>query len=99
MSTSETNMAAQGMPAQKPVKKENKVVRFFVTLLWLVISVGVDLFAIFAKALPVGIGIELAFFIITFCVPYLRKKGSATRWFGWLGLLSAIGLAGMMFGF
>ena len=30
----------------------------------------------------IGIGLCLAIFIITFLVPYLRKKGSFTRWCG-----------------
>ena len=78
------------------VKKENKLIRFFVSLIWLVLSIGVDIFAIFSKALLVGAIAEFAFFIITFCIPYLRKKGSYTRWFGWLALLQGCWLIYLM---
>ena len=46
-----------------------------------------------------GAALELAICFITFYVPYLSKKGSYTRWWGWLALLSAIGLLGYEFGF
>ena len=80
-------------------KKENKLVRILITLLWLVISVGVDIIAIVTEEPIVGAIIEAVFGIVTFCVPYLRKKGSYTRWFGFLGFLSAIGLVAYSFGF
>ena len=88
----------EGKEEKNPQKKENKFVRFLVTLLWLVISVGVDIFAIATMNPIVGAVIELVFGIVTFCVPYLRKKGSYTRWFGILGLISAIGLIAMAVG-
>lgn len=80
-------------------KKENKLVRVLITLLWLVISVGVDIVAIIMEEPIVGAIIEAVFGIVTFCVPYLRKKGSYTRWFGFLALLSAVGLIAYSFGF
>ena len=38
----------------------------------------------------IGIGLCLAVFIITFLIPYLRKKGSFTRWCGIVCLGDAI---------
>ena len=72
--------------------------RFFVSLIWLAVVIGVDIFA-FVLAQPIiGAGAELVIAFITFLVPYLRKKGTLTRWWGWLALLSAIGLAATAFG-
>ncbi len=74
------------------------MVRFFVSLLWLIIVIGVDIFA-FVMAQPIiGAGAELIIALITFIIPYLRKKGSLTRWWGWLAFLSAISLAATAFG-
>lgn len=74
------------------------MVRFFVSLIWLVVILGVDIFA-FVMAQPiVGAGAELIIALITFLIPYLRKKGTLTRWWGWLALLSAISLASVAFG-
>ncbi len=70
-------------------KKENWVVRFIITILWLAISIGVDVYAVMSKGYIIGAIAEFVFFIITFCIPYLRKKGTYTRWFGWLALLQA----------
>lgn len=81
--------AAENVAVQK---KENKLVRFLITLLWLIISVGVDVLAVLNSSFIAGAVIELIFAIVTFCVPYLRKKGTYTRWFGFLALLSAVGL-------
>jgi len=74
------------------------MVRFFVSLIWLIVVIGVDILAFVLYPPIVGAGLELAIAIITFCIPYLRKKGTLTRWWGWLALLSAIGLAGTAFG-
>ena len=76
-------------PQQPEVKKESKVVRFFVTLIWLAIAVGIDIFAMVKEGYMPGAIAEGVFALITFLVPYLRKKDSYTRWFGWLALLSA----------
>lgn len=70
-------------------KKENWFIRFIVTLIWLVKSIGVDVLAIFHHSYVVGAVTEIVFAIITFSVPYLRKKGTYTRWFGWLAILQA----------
>ena len=78
------------------VKKENKVIRFFVSLIWFALSVGVDLYAVFSEGYLLGAIAEFVFFIITFLVPYLRKKGSYTRWFGWLALIQGAWLIYLM---
>ncbi|MBR0024754.1 MAG: hypothetical protein IJP59_09120 [Muribaculaceae bacterium] len=81
---------------KKEEKKESKTVRFFVSLVWFILSIAVDVVAITTEALVVGAAIEFVFFIITFCVPYLRKKGSLTRWVGYLALLQGLWLVYLM---
>ena len=73
------------------------MVRFFVSLIWLIVILGVDIFA-FVLAQPIiGAGAEFLIAIITFLIPYLRKKGTLTRWWGWLALFSALSLAATAF--
>ena len=74
------------------------MLRFIISLIWLVVVVGVDILAFVCYPPIVGAGIELAIALITFLVPYLRKKDTMTRWWGWLALYSAIGLAATHFG-
>lgn len=69
--------------------KESWLIRFIVTLVWLIVSIGIDVYAVMSKGYIIGAVAEFVFFIVTFCVPYLRKKGTYTRWFGWLALLQA----------
>jgi hypothetical protein len=76
--------------------KENWFIRFIVTILWLVLSIGIDVFAVISKGYLIGAIAEIIFFIVTFCVPYLRKKGSYTRWFGILALGQAAWLIYLM---
>jgi len=78
-------------------KQESKLARVIVTILWLVLSVGVDIVAITTQGYLVGAIIEFVFFIVTFCVPFLRKKGSYTRWFGWLAFLQGTWLIYLQF--
>ncbi len=77
--------------------KENWLIRFIVTLVWLIISIGIDVYAVMSKGYIIGAVAEFVFFIVTFCVPYLRKKGTYTRWFGWLALLQAAWLLYLQF--
>ena len=70
-------------------KKENLLVRIIVTIVWLAVSLGIDYFAYKSESYIAGAIAEAVFFVITFCVPYLRKKGTYTRWWGWLALLQA----------
>lgn len=73
------------------------IFRFIFTLVWLFVVLGVD-FASFIVFNPlIGAVIEFALFVITFIVPFLNKKGSLTRYWGWLALLSAISLIGIAF--
>lgn len=73
------------------------VLRFFISLIWFAITLVISLGAFFAmvgqgmsdmlggegKALGIlAISASLLIAIITFCIPYLRKKGSLTRWCG-----------------
>lgn len=74
-----------------------KIFRFFFTLFWLVVVIGVDVAAFVVLNPIIGAVIEFALFLITFIIPYLRKKGSYTRYWGWLALLSAISLAVYVF--
>ena len=90
-------MAENEVKAAKVEEKENKMTRFIVTLVWLIIALGVDAIAILTEGYLIGMIVELVFFIVTFSVPYLRKKDTYTRWWGWLGLASAIWFAFLLF--
>jgi len=81
---------------QKDAPKENWFIRFIVTILWLALSIAIDVFAIMSKGYIIGAIAEIIFFIVTFCAPYLRKKGSYTRWFGILALGQAAWLIYLM---
>ena len=74
------------------------MVRFIVTLIWFFVVVGVDIYAFVLEQPLVGAIAELAIAVITLLIPYLHKKGTLTRWWGWLAFLSAISLAAMAFG-
>ena len=76
----------------------SNILRFFVSLIWLVVILAVDIMSFVAFNPMIGAGLEFCIFIITLCVPYLRKKGTLTRWWGWLALLSTITLLGLAFG-
>ena len=81
------------------------MLRFFISTIWVIITLAVStlaFFAMFAGAAGSFLGIEDAsalcyvaiglcvlFTLITFLVPYLRKKGSMTRWCGIVLLLDA----------
>lgn len=71
--------------------------RFLFTLEWLFVVIGVDIASFVVFNPMIGAIIEFAIFLITMLVPYLRKKGSYTRYWGWLALLSSIGLIASMF--
>ena len=75
------------------VKKESLGLRIVVTIIWIALAVGVDIFAVVSKGFMIGMIAEAAFFLITYLVPYLRKKGSTTRWVGFLAFLSALWFA------
>lgn len=79
------------------------ILRFVVSLIWFVVAVAISVLGLFAMAssefLPgskrptfaaFAIGTSLLLFLITFLVPYLRKKGTMTRWLGVLALGDAL---------
>ncbi|MBR5653790.1 MAG: hypothetical protein IKX22_06880 [Prevotella sp.] len=72
-------------------------IRFIISLIWLIISIGIDAFAITTRSYLVGAGAEFAFFLITFIIPYLRRKGSYTRYWGWLALFQGFFLLFLQF--
>lgn len=74
------------------------VLRFFFTWIWLFVILIVDILSFIWFPPIVGALLELAFAAITFLIPYLRRKGTLTRYWGWLALLSAIVLFGRSFG-
>lgn len=76
----------------------SNILRFFISLIWLVVILAVDIMSFIVFNPIIGAGLEFCIFIITLCIPYLRKKGTLTRWWGWLALLSAISLLGFAFG-
>lgn len=76
----------------------SNILRFFISIIWLVVVIGIDILSFIVFNPLIGAGLELCIFIITLCIPYLRKKGTPTRWWGWLALLSAISLLGIAFG-
>lgn len=87
--------------------KENKddkggcfssILRFFISSIWLAVIIAIDILSFVVFTPMIGAGLEFCIFIITLCIPYLRKKGTLTRWWGWLALLSAISLLGLTFG-
>lgn len=81
------------------------MLRFFISTIWFIITFAVSalaFMAMFAGSAGSFLGIEDAsalcyvaiglcvfFALITFLVPYLRKKGTMTRWFGIVLLLDA----------
>ncbi len=87
-------------------RKENGCLRFFVSFIWGCITFVASLVAFFAMWLgamksffgqPEGkmvclLAIALCFtlFLITFIIPYLRRKGTFTRWCGICALGDAI---------
>lgn len=73
------------------------ILRFFVSIIWFVVAfiatfggaiamVGGDFKRFFgedgSELYIIGIGVCLVVFIITMLIPFLRKKGSFTRWCG-----------------
>ena len=76
----------------------SNILRFFISLVWLIVVLGIDILSFIVFNPLIGAGLELCIFVITLCIPFLRKKGTLTRWWGWLALLSAISLLGIAFG-
>ena len=84
------------------------ILRFFITLIWFIIVGVATVFAIYATGageamnmlgsedgkvvFMFGVGVLLLLFLITMCIPYLRKKGTMTRYLGFGMLGDAIWL-------
>lgn len=87
-------------------KNKNGCLRFFISFIWGIITFVASLIAFLAMIVgsmksffhePGGkvlsllaIGLCFLIFLITFIVPYLRKKGTFTRWCGVCALGDAI---------
>ena len=76
----------------------SSIFRSFISLIWLLVVIAIDILSFVWYPPILGAALEMLVVIITLCIPYLRKKGTLTRWWGWLAFLSAIGLASMAFG-
>lgn len=87
----------QGEERKEKTTFGGAILRFFVSIIWFVIAaaatfggaaamVGGDFNRIFGGGgsglYVIGIGVCLAVFILTMLIPFLRKKGSFTRWCG-----------------
>ena len=57
----------------------SNILRFFISLIWLVVILAVDIMSFIVFNPMIGAGMEFCIFLITICVPYLRKKGTLTR--------------------
>ena len=97
--------AAKDKITDKIVEDENEhhsflgsLFRFVFTFVWLFVVIGIDILSFIVFTPIIGAAIEFVLFIITMITPFLNKKGSYTRYWGWLALLSAISLAGISFG-
>ena len=86
-----------GEEVQEKTSFGGAVLRFFISLVWFFITFAVSaasLVAMTGQGLSdmlggesntlgvLAIGASLLMALITFCIPYLRKKGSFTRWCG-----------------
>lgn len=87
----------QGEEVNEKTSFGSKILRFFISVIWFAITFVISLSAFFAmvgqgmsdmlggesKQLGIlAIAASLLIALITFCIPYLRKKGSFTRWCG-----------------
>lgn len=70
-------------------EQESELTRFVVTIVWALLSVGIAAYAMLLQQYVLGAGAECVFFLITIVVPYLRRRDTYTRWFGWFALLLA----------
>lgn len=95
----------QGEEVNEKTSFGGMILRFFISFIWFIITFFVSLAAFYAMAgqgvsdmfggESKGLGIFAIIasgliFVITFCIPYLRKKGTLTRWCGIVSLGDAI---------
>lgn len=108
----------QGEEKKKKTTVGGFLLRFIVSIIWFIVAAVATIGGALAMTggemasflgdesgpalYVIGIGLCLAVFIITFLVPYLRKKGSFTRWCGivclgdalwWIYLLISNGMS------
>lgn len=87
----------QGESKKEKTSIGGAILRFFVSIIWFIIAVaatlggaaamvGGDFKRFFGKdgsaLYIIGIGVCFVVFVITMLIPFLRKKGSFTRWCG-----------------
>lgn len=58
----------------KNAPKENWFVRFIVTTIWLVLSIGIDVFAVLSKGYLIGAIAEIIFFYHILCTISSQKR-------------------------
>ncbi len=101
-----TEEKLQGEEKKEKTTVGGFILRFIISIIWFVIATiaaiggalamtGGDIATFFGDErgpalYVIGIGLCLAVFIITFLVPFLRKKGSFTRWCGIICLGDAL---------
>ena len=82
------------------------ILRFLISTIWFIITLIASLAAFYAMAFGqlvsflgnkdgniiciMAIGLCFIIFLLTFLIPYLRKKGSLTRWCGIIALGDAL---------
>ena len=96
----------QGESEKEKTSIGGGILRFFISAIWLIITLAVSLIALYGMAFGMmadilgsdlgmvlcfgSIGLSFVIFLITFIVPYLRKKGTLTRWCGIVALGDAL---------
>ena len=95
-----------GKPEEEKTTFGGATLRFVITIIWILIAfvitfsaailmVGGDFASILGlegstTLYALGIGACVVFALVTFLVPYLRKKGSSTRWCGIVAIGDAL---------
>ncbi len=96
----------QGEEKEEKTTFGGGVLRFVVSTIWFIITLAASIIALYAMAAGdfadflgdkrgkllcfLAIGLCFLVFLITFIIPYLRKKGSLTRWCGIVALGDAL---------
>lgn len=96
----------QGKEKEKKTTFGGMVLRFIVSTIWFIITLAVSIGAGYAMAVgltadflgdargktvcAIAIGLCFMIFLLTFIIPYLRKKGTLTRWCGIVALGDAL---------
>lgn len=96
----------QGEEKDNQKKSSGGFLRFLVSTFWVIVTFAASLVAFLGmwlgsvadflgdkKGKPIcflAIGLCVVIFVLTFIIPYLRKKGSLTRWCGIVALGDAL---------